>query len=435
MRIPLSLTFFAVQAALLPLEYLPSTGASLDGALATYWPIILLNLGFLGLGFEALARRVGLLWLLAPLLWFGGYTVLAMNERRVLKAEREDVATYNAGITIPFDPPRHALVAKDNLLSGAAGGNRDPSGGLVQHHGLPVFYRADRYIRGASHMATRMVETAVCSEMFRNKSLLHTGISTSALADFRGPHSYPHDQRFCVVNVPEEPILPPVMVERTWEPAVWRFGLRLDRKSTSVIMPDGISYNLKGGLARILSWWPLPILGCYSTGSSPHGDTRECDAGFWRDTVQLVFVDEGYSGDDVALAAALGLPRVRPADRKATTSPELMRTLVAAAQQRILALEISELDRAIADPTVAISFVPFENLHDRLDIIQPRLGSIMAAIEQGIGLGGKARHNAQQMFRLIETAPTDVIARYLDWMEAIRVRHGLSVFKPAKPPV
>lgn len=435
MRIPLSLTFFAIQAALLPLEYLPSTGAFLDGLLAPYWPIILLNLGFLGLGFEALIRRVGLLWLLAPLLWFGGYTVLAAKDRLDLKAERGEIATHNAGVAIPFDPVRHALVAKEILFNDAIGATRDASGGLVQHHGLPVFYRAGKHIRGASHTATRMVETALCREMLRNKSMLHTGISTSSIADYRGPQNSPHDQRFCIVNVPEDPVLPQVMVEKTFERAEPWFGLQLFRISTTVITPDGISYNLKGGFARILSWWPLPIVGCRSFGSAPHGDIRECGAGFHRSFVRLVFVDEGYSGDDMALAAALGLQRVRPADRKATTSPELMRTLVAAAQQRIIALEVSELDRVIADPTAAISFVPFENLQGRLDIIQPRLGLIVAAIERGIGLGGKARHNTQQMLRFLETVPSDVIAPYLDRIEAIRVRDGSFVFKPAKPPV
>jgi hypothetical protein len=193
--------------------------------------------------------------------------------------------------------------------------------------------------------------------------------------------------------------------ERTSEPAARRFGLRLIPRSTTVTMSDGARYNLKGGLAWVLSWWPLPVVGCYSTGSSPHGDTRECGADFHRSIVQLVFVDEGIRGDDVALAAALGLRRVEPDHHKASTSTELMRTQVAAAQQRVFALEVSELDRAIADPAAAISFVLFENLLGRLDIIQPRLGPIVAAIEQGIQLGGKARHNAQQLFRLLETVP------------------------------
>jgi hypothetical protein len=238
-------------------------------------------------------------------------------------------------------------------------------------------------------MATRMVETAVCSEAFRNNALIHTGISTSAIADYRGPQSSPHDQRFCVVNVPEDPALPPLVVERTSEHVEPWFGLPLDRRSTTVIMPDGISYTLKGGLAGILSWWPLPIAGCYSTGSSPHGETMECTARFYRNIVQLVGVDEGTRGDDVALAAALGLKRVAPADREATTSPELARTLIAAALQRVVALEISDLDRVTADPAMAISSVPFENLPGRLDIIQPRLDPIVAAIEQGIQLGEK----------------------------------------------
>lgn len=142
----------------------------------------------------------------------------------------------------------------------------------------------------------------------------------------------------------------------------------------------------------------------------------------------------GYRGDNVALAAALGLQRIGHADRKATTSPELARTLIAAAQQRIRALEVSDLDRAIADPAAAISFIPFESLLGRLDIIQPRLGPMVAAIEQGIGLGRKARDNAQQMFRLLETVPGDAIAPYLDRIEAIRVRDGSFVFKPAKSP-
>ncbi|WP_454625346.1 hypothetical protein [Bradyrhizobium cenepequi] len=93
---------------------------------------------------------------------------------------------------------------------------------------------------------------------------------------------------------------------------------------------------------------------------------------------------------------------------------------LAAAQQEILVLEVSELDRVIADPAAAISFVSFENLLGRLDVIEPRLGPIVAAIEQGIGLDGKARHNAQQMFRLLETVPRDAIAPYPDRIEAIR---------------
>lgn len=109
-----------------------------------------------------------------------------------------------------------------------------------------------------------------------------------------------------------------------------------------------------------------------------------------------------------------------------------MRTQVATAQHSIFALEVSELDRAIADPAAAISLVPFENLLGRLDIIEPRLSPIMAAIEQGIQLGGKARHNAQQMFRLLETVPRDAIAPHLDRIEVIRIRDGSFVFKPSK---
>jgi hypothetical protein len=432
MRIPLSLTFFAVQAALLPLEYLPSTGADLGGW-AIFWPILLLNLGFLGLGFEALVRRVGLVWLVAPLLWFGGNTALAVKDRLELKAEREDVAKYNAVVAIPFDPLRQAQVGKEILFNDSIGGKRDSTGGLVQHYGLPVFYRSGKYIRGASHMATRMVETAVCSEAFRNNALIHTGISTSPIADYRGPQSSPHDQRFCVVNLPEDPALPPLVVERMSEHTE-RSGLPLDRRSTTVTMPDGISYNLKGGLAGIRSWWPMPLAGCYSTGSSPHGETMECTARFYRNVVQLVAVDEGYHGDDAALAAALGLKRVGPADRKATTSPELARTLIAAALQRAIALEVSNLDRVIADPAAAISSVPFENLPGRLDIIRPRLDPIVAAIERGIQSGGKARDNARQMFRLLQTVPRDAMAPYLDRIEAMRVRDGSFVFKPAKSP-
>jgi hypothetical protein len=196
------------------------------------------------------------LWLLAPLLWFGGYTALAVKDRFALKAERGDVAAYNAVVAIPFDPLRHALVAKEILFNDAIGGNRDPIGGLVQHYGLPVFYRAQKHIRGASHIATRMVEMAVCSARSLNASPLRTDIFTSAIADYRGPQNSPHDQRFCVVDMPEDPVLPPVVVERTSEREAPWFGLRLDRRSTTVTTPDDARYNLKGGVAGVLSWWP-----------------------------------------------------------------------------------------------------------------------------------------------------------------------------------
>ena len=69
--------------------------------------------------------------------------------------------------------------------------------------------------------------------------------------------------------------------------------------------------------------WPMPIAVCYSTGSSPHGKAMECKAEFHRNIVQLAVADEGTSGDDAALAAALRLERAGPADRKATTSRSL----------------------------------------------------------------------------------------------------------------
>jgi hypothetical protein len=150
-------------------------------------------------------------------------------------------------------------------------------------------------------------------------------------------------------------------------------------------------------------------------------------------SAQIVRFNARADGDDVALAEALGLRRV-PWDGRKAVPPEIMRPLIAAARDRVIASESANLDRAIVDPKVALGSVPFTSLFGRRDIIVPRLDPMLTAIEQGIAFGGLAKANAQNMFHLLETIAADIPAPIMSRIEAIRTRDDRFGFKVSRPP-
>lgn len=103
---PWSLWFFAATLAVYLLQRFPLTGVFLMVVGAAFWSIILVNLGVIGIGAEALTGRVSRLWLLVPLLYFGGYYWLYSRDQAALAGLRAEYERTNQANRSRSTPPR-----------------------------------------------------------------------------------------------------------------------------------------------------------------------------------------------------------------------------------------------------------------------------------------------------------------------------------------
>lgn len=417
MRLPRSLLFFAATAIAFLLQLSPYTGVFLMILGAPLWSVVLINLGFIGIGAEAAAGRVGKGWIILPIAWFVGYAGYALGDHQVLWNLKNQIAAANVDVQIPFDPSRQALV-----FEGSISGNW-----MVNNYALPVVYGRSDNKGEWRYRSTRLVDRTECDHIRRDKSLTGTGISVNSFHDIDGPlGTRKFEARFCDLMQPENPMLPVAFVRRAESNRVVS-GLPVTDTVTTVTLPDGSNFSLLGGHAEPLGWIPKLVMGCALNSAAP---SWKCTVGFVRDRfTQLNDAESRYGSDDIVLARALGLKPVAPSDRKAG-DPRQVRADTAAALKRVLDEQTANLDRALADPAIQIGSVPFPALRGRMDIILPRLAAMVLTVERGVEMRHNARSNAQQIFHLIMQAPADEIAPYRARLESLKAKDNWFVFAP-----
>lgn len=375
--------------------------------LAPLWSVVLVNLGFVGLAWEAATTpRVHWAWAILPVLWFGRYATWAVSDRIVLAQVLQEVAAANARVHVPFDPRGEALVA-DNGQANM----------LVQNYDIPVVYTSHASGTGRSYRASRIADKATCDRVRRDPSMQRARISAFG---FHDGSKFVRD--FCVLSQPEDPARPETRIE-TIEHAITIRGLPVTETTTTIVRGDDRTV-LRGGVASPLPWFPLPMIGCALNSGAP---AWKCFAVFQRSRVPLT----RREGD--ALADALGLRRVAPANRK-VGDPALVMARAKGAAESTVAFETAALDTVLTDPTATIDSVPFASLRGRMEIILPRLDKIVTAVEQGIAAGSinnyAGRSNAQQMFHLLEQAPPEELTPYRQRIADLQTRDRWFVFEP-----
>jgi hypothetical protein len=263
MALPKSLLFFAATGAVFLLQLFPYTGVFLMFLLAPFWPVVLVNLGFIGIALEAASGQVTRLWLILPTAWFGAYTWFAVADYGALERLQHDIAAANDSVRVTFNPSQQALVITDAS---------DPRF-LVTNYALSVVYVRNTNRAGSSHAAVRMVETEVCAKVRAGRSLSAAGIYTHGFHEGRLL-----ERRFCVLRLPEDPTLPEVTVEVDTRRAT-EGGLPVTLTTTTVTTSDGARHVLRGGHVAPLRWFPMPVIGCSLNSAAASWD---CIAEFNR---------------------------------------------------------------------------------------------------------------------------------------------------------
>jgi hypothetical protein len=298
---PISLLGLVATGGVFLLQVSPVIGIFLMFTSAIFWSVVLINASMIGVAVEATVGRVSRLWLLLPMLFYGGYWIAATLDHLALREIASRYDESNKQIVTGFDPIRQVLVFEND------GGEA----WLTQNFALPVTYSVNPNVPDG-YMSNRMIESSVCTIVDKTGALRAASIYSFDFHNVTPLGSRYMEKRFCNVSIPEKPKLPLVVVGRK-ETKDFERGLPVTRIVTTIVMPDGRRFELFGGVAAPLSWIPMPIMGCALNSAAPRWD---CSAGFMRNRfTPIVSGNARYGRDLIVLAKALGLRPVAIGDR------------------------------------------------------------------------------------------------------------------------
>ena len=404
MRIPSSLLLIVLSFIIYALQTIPYIGIVLMIMGAPFWSVLLINGAFLGVLVEKFARNLHRAWLLLPALWFGSGVVLAGLDRVSLHQVTERYEQQNAAVTIAFDPDYMSLVEGNGALHVQPG-----------HYQVPVTYSRSSDSSGFLYTARRLASSTVC-EALREDRYRSAGIYTFGFQEPSDEIGGGHFAAgFCIVTSPEKPSKSMLLVEAETVKRLENW-LPLELSKIAISSPSGSRHVLVGGQAHPRPWIPRPIMGCALNSGAPSWD---CIMAFARSREPILSCGSRFGCEGKALTRALGIKEMTSDDHHATDSTELL-IIYQGLAQRVVDEELATLDRAIADPTIDLTFAHFDSLEKRIDLIAPRLDGIVTAIEKGLVLRGNAGLNAQAMFDLLKTLPPGALSAFVGRLEALR---------------
>ena len=318
--LPRSLVFFLVTGIVMLLQMIPIVGIFLMVMLAMFWSVLLINAGMIGIIFEAATHRVSRWWLVLPTVFYGGYYAVALSEHIMLARLGASYQAANSTISIPFDYSRQVLVLRGDNWGDV----------LVTSYGLPLQYEAT----GTTHATYRSIRLAprpMCARIEDSDALIEAGFRQNKIYDGSGLSLADRtvDARVCVLTAPGGPKQPTVTAERLEERDLYG-SMPIKRVRTFVRAADGGRFELLGGRAAPLSWFPLPVFGCALVSSVAEW---QCDALFWRNIFTPILPGRSYGGPDTsALAKSLGLMMKAPGERQPYATRELEAQMLQAEQ-------------------------------------------------------------------------------------------------------
>jgi hypothetical protein len=404
-RKPISLIFFVAAGVVYLLQLFPGTGIFLMFAGAMLWSVALINLGMIGTALEAIVRANMLWWLALPIVFYGVYWTNFAVEHQQLSGLTRSFDTANASVATGFDPESQDLVFH----------NEKDAAWMVRNYDIARVYIADAKTAGG-YRSFRLVEDSVCKRVSDNGDALRdAGITIQLLFTHLPSGRYAKIDRLCLLSMPETPSKEPVKVSKTRNQEKNEGRLPTVQHQISIDFPDGRLFEILGGTASPLTFFPQPLLGCFP--NEPKG-VWECFQVFWRETHTPILSGTSKLHRDLeATAKALDLAAAEPGIRNGTDSSALLMQ-ISKIEEIALSLQLERLQEIMSDPVSAEPLHRFELIISRPEILELKATAIMDALERIAEISGKgqghAPSNGRELARLIAQLPTQSFLRYGD---------------------
>jgi hypothetical protein len=371
--LPFSLIFFAIALGVFLLQLFPYTGIFLMMVMAPLWSAVLLNLGFLGLGIEALTGRVPIAWLLAPALWYGLYALFAVQEEIRLRAEMARVKAVNSGLRVRFDPNAHDILVEP----APEGRGGQLASGLLHFHDIAVVYTTGDRVNVEGTRAHRLLDARTATELAPRSELSAAGVDTRPVPLPRG-RSWETSRSLKGIVYPEEPSRPLLRVTPLPTERARRGTLPIAYASVDLLSPGETGpQRLVTGTAAPLHWLPMLAAGCALDSGTP---AWRCFAGFLRRRpVPLMPGTGAYGSVHFSVGEVLGLARLAPEDHQ-PGDPAPVRRQVEKIEAAAVAVELDHLGMMIEDPLVKPWRHSFDLLRRRPQLIAPHAEAMVRAM-------------------------------------------------------
>ena len=407
---PWSLWFLVATAILFLLQRFPLTGIFLMFMLAMFWSVVLVNLGFIGIGVEALLGRVSRAWLILPALYFGGYYAVYAMEQATLAALRLRYAQENAGKTLPFDQALQDLV----IVSGKGDFHPSPFE-LVRRFGVKRVFAGN----GRVHFMGNSDACALLrgNDIFRSAGVYAFGFHTDGELGSRRLV-----KGFCSIYAPAQPDRP---VVRVHSDEVTHSRLLLPVRTQELKIRNeatGQAVEVRAGTAAPLKPFPMPVMGCGLNSGAPSWD---CSAGFMRNRVSILEPGKGWADGAGLIAQVLGLAKTQDFAAVAT-GPETLQEIGDEADRQLVAKELAILERMLADPLTHVRDGWFYHLPNRGEAVAPHADRIFAALGalQRSDLGGS--ENGRNLWRVAAALPDEALEPHrpqmVEWLRPENAR-------------
>lgn len=403
---PWSLWFFAATIAVYLLQRFPITGIFLMIVGAAFWSVILINLGVIGIGLEALVGRVSRLWLIVPLAYFGGYYLLYAKDQAALAGLRAQYARDNAGQSLPFDPAR-----QDLLIEKGKGDFHPGAFAFVQSFGLKRVFEDGRVHFMGNAEACALLRG---NDIYRSAGVYSFGFFTEGKVGRRRMVA-----GHCSIYAPGQPDKPVLRIVS--DDVASKAGMAV-RTQTLRLRDEasGRAIEVKTGTASPLKRFPMLAMGCALNSGAASWD---CFIGFLRDGFTPLTPDN--PGSNAIVAKALGLKR---SDDYAAiaTGPEVLRAIGDAADANLVKEELALLERMLADPSVHQKDGWFWHLPNRPDVVAPYAARIFAALRTLQNSDVRGSETGRNLWRLAAVLPDEALAPHraemVEWLRPENAR-------------
>jgi hypothetical protein len=401
---PWSLWLFVATALVFLLQRFPYTGIFLMLAMAAFWSVVLINLGFIGVALEALTGRVSRLWLVVPLLYFGGYYLVLASEQVTLARTSAELIRENAGKVMAFDPSR-----QDVMIEKGTGDFHPAAFDLVRRYGLRrAFEGSNVYLLG-DREACALVRS---DNVYRSAGVYSFGFFSEA-----EPGTRQMVQGYCSIYAPAQADRPVVRVRS--DQAVEK-RLFLTVQSNRFRIRDeasGKEVEVRAASAAPLNSFPMPVVGCALNSGAPSWD---CFAGFMRGrSVPLTSAGRSDVGFTGIVAAALALERSD--DHAAVASnADVIRAFGRAADAKLIDKEMAIAEAMLANPTKHHRDPWLRHLPNRPEVIAPLAERIVSALRSLQSSNLRVSENGRNLWRLAAALPETALAPHrteiVEWL-------------------
>ncbi|MBR0689992.1 hypothetical protein JQ594_29065 [Bradyrhizobium manausense] len=245
-------------ALLLALQQVPYLNLILLVVGAAAWCGLLVHGFLLCLLFEAVVGQVPRVLIIIPLVAYGGYLYLYVQQGKDIDDKAREMQLSNPSAVLQFDPDQYSLVLPASRAEN-----------LAQYYNVSVAYSVNANFLPEGYLSYRLLDREQC---VRARSLRNNlrGQKVSPAAILVGPVKF--DNTFlseaCLLRFPEKPQLQQIVVTDRGDNAVW--------KHERAIMEQFVDFSIDGRVFatyRTASLWrlsalPLPLIGCGLSGGN-----------------------------------------------------------------------------------------------------------------------------------------------------------------------